>query len=129
MKNSKIIKFREDIAKAHTYLDQCSDENLPVCMIKRILRQAVDLTPIPKKRNTQAGRPGWLADARDWREGESVGGGFIIVRCGKDSGRYRMPEWPFEHPSLESAEGEISRLKAEYPDETFKILIEQGKLK
>lgn len=74
-----------------------------------------------KKRNTQAGHPAFLADARVERSGEKIGGGFFVLRRGGKSGRVRCPEFPFEHPSLDAAMAEAERLRAKYPDERFQV--------
>ena len=76
------------------------------------------------KRNKQAGAPKRWKDRRIERDGEKIGGGFFIFRRGRDSGRIRMPQWPFEHPSIEAARTEQARLSVEYPDETFVIVQE-----
>ena len=80
-------------------------------------------TPKPKgqKRNTQPGRPPYLKDPRKEREGEKIGGGFFVFRRTGGTGRIRVPEWPFEHPTRESAEAERDRLSNLYFGEKFVI--------
>lgn len=80
--------------------------------------------PTRKKRNTQPGRPGYLPDARVPRNGEQIGGRFIIFRRASNCGRVRAPEWPFEHGTIESAQAEIERLREKYPGEKFSIWLE-----
>lgn len=78
----------------------------------------------PKKRNTQKGHPAFLADARNERPEEKIGGGHFVFRRGGRSGRIRAPEWPFEHPTLEAAQAERARLSGKYPKETFIVVSE-----
>ena len=78
--------------------------------------------PRGKKRNTQPGRPGFLADARQEREHEKIGGGHFVFRRGLKSGRIRAPEWPFEHPTREQAEAEAEKLALRYPGEAFVVV-------
>lgn len=54
-----------------------------------------------RKRNPMKSRPG-----------EVIGGGFIVLRRGDDTGRIRPSFMTFEHPSRESAEAEAVRLAA-----------------
>jgi len=61
-------------------------------------------------------------DKRNSRPGESIGGGFIVVRRGNGSGRLRMNEWPFEHGTYEDAEAEARRLSEQYPGKAFAVL-------
>lgn len=58
--------------------------------------------------------------------GEVIGGGYIIFRRGKKTGRvgYKPHSYPFEHGSLESAEKEVQRLMDENPGERFSIFVE-----
>lgn len=56
------------------------------------------------------------------RKGEEVGGGFFIFRRGKHGNRVKPSPMPFEHPSLESAQQELKRLKSKFPDGSFVIL-------
>jgi hypothetical protein len=81
--------------------------------------------PRPKKRNAQPGRPSYLKDPRDTREGEAIGGGFFVFRRGQRTGRIRAPEWPFEHPTLSAAYVERDRLAALHPGETFIVVAER----
>ena len=78
----------------------------------------------PQKRNAQPGRPGFLADARKERPGEKIGGGFFVFRRSSKARRVRTPEFPFEHPSIESAVAERDRLAQRHPKETFVIFAE-----
>lgn len=80
----------------------------------------------PKKRNTQKGRPGFLKNPCETRDGETIGGGYIVFRRGGRSGRVRCPEWPFEHPTYESATTERDRLAGKYPGETFQVFCATG---
>jgi hypothetical protein len=60
------------------------------------------------------------------RPGEQIGGGFLIFRRGKKTGRVGKKEGtlPFEHPSLESAQKEVKRLMELFPEEVFTIWTE-----
>ncbi len=60
------------------------------------------------------------------RPGEVVGGGFIVARLGGKTGRIRASQWPFEHPSRESAEAEAQKLAAQMPKERFVVLAVVG---
>ncbi|MAM60827.1 MAG: hypothetical protein CMH11_04990 [Maritimibacter sp.] len=62
-----------------------------------------------------------MKDPRDTREGESIGGGYIVFRRGGGTGRIRCPEYPFEHPTFEAAINERDRLAAQFPGETFQV--------
>lgn len=77
--------------------------------------------PKGQKRNTQPGRPGYLADPLKAREGEVIGGGYVIFRRGGRSKRIRCPEYPFEHPTFAAAWGELQRLRTKHPDEVFEV--------
>lgn len=57
------------------------------------------------------------------RKGEVIGGGFLIFRRGKRTGRVgvKMKSLPFEHGSLESAQTEVERLTKANPGERFVI--------
>lgn len=48
------------------------------------------------------------------RDGEVVGGGFFVFRRGDGTGRIRPCMWPYEHPSIESAQREAERLAQEF---------------
>lgn len=80
--------------------------------------------PKGKKRNTQPGHPTYLADPRDQRPGESIGGGYFVFRRAGNCKRIRVPEWPFEHPTLEAAVAERDRLSAKFPTEKFIVVSE-----
>lgn len=53
--------------------------------------------------------------------GEVVGGGFIVFRRHRDSGRVAAPSdgLPFEHPTLEAATLEAARLADKHPGKRF----------
>ena len=55
--------------------------------------------------------------------GEVVGGGYLIFRRGKKTGRvgYKPHSMPFEHGSYESAKKEVARLEEANPGEKFHI--------
>lgn len=56
------------------------------------------------------------------RKGETIGGGFLIFRRGKTTGRIGISTTlPFEHPSLEAALREAARLAALTPGETYAV--------
>lgn len=78
-------------------------------------------TDRPKRRNTRPGTPPFLSDLRQERPGELIGGGFIVIRRGNRTGRLRVPEWPFEHPTLEAAMAECDRLSEAHPGEVFEV--------
>lgn len=56
------------------------------------------------------------------RDGEKIGGGFLVFRRGKRSKRVRAAAFPFEHPSLMKAIAECERLAAAYPGERYVIV-------
>jgi hypothetical protein len=58
------------------------------------------------------------------RAGEVIGGRYIVVRRGRSTKRVRASMWPFEHPTLESAQAEAARLAQAFPDQTF-VIFEQ----
>lgn len=53
--------------------------------------------------------------------GEVVGGGFVVFRRHRDSGRVAAPHdgLPFEHPSIEAATMEAARLADKFPGRRF----------
>jgi hypothetical protein len=67
-------------------------------------------------------RGGWLTDARKSREGEVIGGGWIVLRIGKITGRYQMPMWAFEHRSHAEAITQARALAIAHPGERFAVL-------
>lgn len=79
-------------------------------------------TTTVQKHNT---KPFWK-DKRNARPGEQIGGGFIVVKRGRGSGRVRMSQWPFEHPSMELAQSEAKRMSAKWPGRTFIVIQIQG---
>lgn len=79
---------------------------------------------LEQKRNRQPGRPGYLADPRQTRPGEVIGGGHFVFRRTSGTGRIRAPEWPYEHPTREAAETERARLAALFPEERFVVISE-----
>lgn len=58
------------------------------------------------------------------RKHEKIGGGFVVMRRGKRTGRIsvRPGKPPFEHPSRDSAEIEAMRLAEANPGETYVIM-------
>lgn len=56
------------------------------------------------------------------RPGEVIGGGWIVLRRGDDTGRIRPSFMTFEHPTRESAEAEAARLAASRPGYRFDVL-------
>lgn len=65
----------------------------------------------------------YLEDPTKERDGEQIGGGFFVFRRGTTTGRIRPSKlWPFEHPTLASAEAEAQRLANLWPGQTFAIL-------
>lgn len=60
------------------------------------------------------------------RNGEKIGGGWWVFRRGDDTGRVRVPVWPYEHGSHESACDEAIRLAKQYPGEMFVIVCVGG---
>lgn len=56
------------------------------------------------------------------RKGESIGGGYLVIRRGKKTRRVSVKTTlPYEHPDLESAEREVVRLQSEHPGEHFQV--------
>lgn len=80
-----------------------------------------DGTHRPLRRNTRPGSPPAPADPRQARDGEQIGGGYVVFRRGGGTGRIRTPEFPFEHPTLEAALTECSRLSAAHPGHRFEV--------
>lgn len=60
------------------------------------------------------------------RDKEVIGGGFVVFRRGKRSGRIAVSakHWPFEHPSLEAASAEAHRLLQRMNGERFSVFQE-----
>lgn len=56
------------------------------------------------------------------REGEEIGGGWLVLRRGRTTKRLKTVRWVFEHPSFEKAQEEAQRLREAFPDQTFEIL-------
>lgn len=56
------------------------------------------------------------------REGEEIGGGWLVLRRGRTTKRLKTVRWVFEHPSFDSAKKEAQRLREAHPDQTFEIL-------
>ena len=64
------------------------------------------------------------------RIGETIGGGFIIFRRGKRTGRVSVGSTlPFEHGTFEEAFEEATRLSALFPEETFCVFQQQISVK
>lgn len=65
----------------------------------------------------------WIPRDPAERPGEKIGGGFLIFRRGKKTGRVgaRYNTLPFEHPDRISAEKEVARLMEKFPGEIFTI--------
>lgn len=68
------------------------------------------------------------ADSQRWHQrrldmGEVIGGGFIILRRGKEFGRISIDKskLPFEHASLPRAEAEANRLAASNAGQRFDV--------
>lgn len=63
--------------------------------------------------------------------GEKIGGGFIIFRRHRKSGRVALPQiaLPFEHASFEAAEKEMKRLAAKHEGNEFCIFYQVTSLK
>ncbi len=57
------------------------------------------------------------------RPNEKIGGGFLVFRRGKKTGRVgvRYDTMPFEHPDRAAAEKEVRRLMEQHPGERFTI--------
>lgn len=77
-----------------------------------------------KRRNIKPGAGEWLKDARDTREGEEIGGGHFVFRRTSRTGRCRLSEWPFEHPTFQAACDERDRLAEKYPKDKFVVFSE-----
>jgi hypothetical protein len=60
------------------------------------------------------------------RKNEKIGGGYLVFRRGKKTGRVgvRYNTLPFEHPSYHAAAQEAERLAKENPGETFRVFKE-----
>ena len=67
-------------------------------------------------------------DKRNARMNETIGGGFIVAKRGRDSGRVRMPQWPFEHATFEGARDEAQRLAVKHPGQQFVVLTQASDL-
>lgn len=76
------------------------------------------LPPIVKNRR-ETGR---LKNPTKPRTGETIGGGFFVVRRGSGTSRIR-PAWhPFEHATFESAAQEARKLAGLNPGRQFDVL-------
>lgn len=62
-------------------------------------------------------------DPRVQRPGEKIGGKYLVFRRSK-IGRVRTPEYPFEHPTLKSAEDELEQLRQQHPEDVWCIFME-----
>jgi hypothetical protein len=56
------------------------------------------------------------------RAGEKVGGGWFVFRRGRRTGRIRPSNFPFEHPTQESAMLEARRLAYAHPGLRFCVI-------
>ena len=81
--------------------------------LSRILDR--DVTPPSPRKKQRPGPP--PAE----RPGETIGGGFIVIRLGRRTGRLRPAPWAFEHATLSSAMAEAAKLRAAYPGERFQV--------
>lgn len=75
----------------------------------------------PRRANTKPGAPPFLADPRQARPEEFIGGGYFVFRRTAGTGRIRVPEWPFEWQTLQLAEAEAARLARMHPRERFEV--------
>lgn len=64
----------------------------------------------------------WLKNPKKPRDGEVIGAGFFVFRRGRETGRIRPSQWPYEHPTREAAEAEAAKLAATMPGYTFDVL-------
>jgi hypothetical protein len=55
------------------------------------------------------------------RNGEVIGGGYIVLRRGDDTGRVRPPLWPYEHGTYDEAKAEANKLAAAQPGALFQV--------
>jgi hypothetical protein len=64
-------------------------------------------------------------------KGETVGGGFIIFRRGRTSGRIKLPaiKMPFEHKSFADAKLEMNRLAGLHKGNEFCVFYQVTSLK
>lgn len=61
-------------------------------------------------------------DPKKPRNGETIGGGYIVMRRGKKTGRVSIKSTlPFEYGSYDQAKTEAERLKKQNPKETFVV--------
>lgn len=65
---------------------------------------------------------GYISNPMKTRQGEKIGGGWFVFRRGDRTGRVRVSQWPYEHPTRESAVAEASRLAMEAPGYRYEVL-------
>lgn len=64
---------------------------------------------------------------KEGRLNEVIGGGFIVMRRGKKTGRVSInTTLPFEHGSFDAAQDEADRLAENNPGETFVVMGQVG---
>lgn len=66
-------------------------------------------------------RTGWLRDPKLAREGETIGGGFIVHRRGDGTGRIRPAYWPFEYATEAEAREQAEVLANRCPGYRFQV--------
>lgn len=59
--------------------------------------------------------------ARQARQNEVIGGGWLVLRRGRSTGRLSIPPLPFEHGSPIAALQSRRRLRRKEPDELYEI--------
>lgn len=55
------------------------------------------------------------------REGEKIGGGYVVFAIDPESGRIMPPPVPFEHSGLRGADKAVKSLSAANPDRAYVI--------
>ena len=64
---------------------------------------------------------GWVKDPSLPREGETIGGGFIVFVRGAETGRIRAPMYPFEYQTIEAANEQAAVLSAKNPGHAVEV--------
>ena len=67
----------------------------------------------------------YLKDPRAPREGETIGGGYVIFARTNYAKRLKTRRWMFEYGSEEDAKKGLARLKELHPDVTFETWARQ----
>lgn len=68
-----------------------------------------------------------MAYKADWitkgRNGEVIGGGYLVMRRGRGTGRARPSKFPFEYDTIEAAAIQAGKLSEMFPGQKFDVML------